>query len=112
MVEQCFALKRNNKGKLSCQATTNVCNGLDVDCPFYKTQAELMIDREEALKRIATLPEYEQQTISENYYKGEKPWRMYAEEYAGAERDETFGAERENAGMERHVAIGTYLPPM
>ena len=112
MIEQCFALKRNNKGKLSCQATTNVCNGLDVDCPFYKTQAELMIDREEALKRIATLPEYKQQTISEKYYKGEKPWGMYAEEYAGTEREEAFGAERESAGMERNVAIGTYLPPM
>jgi hypothetical protein len=54
-----------------------------VGCPFYKTQAELMIGREEALKRIATLPEWEQQTISGNYYKGEKPWMMYAEEYAG-----------------------------
>jgi len=112
MVEQCFALKRNNKGKLSCQATTNVCNGLDMDCPFYKAQAELMIDREEALKRIATLPEYEQQTISEKHYKGEKPWRMYAEEYTGAKRDETFGTERESAGMERHVAFSAYLPPM
>ena len=111
-MEQCFALKRNNKGKLACQATTNVCNGLDVDCPFYKTQADLLFDREEALKRIATLPEYEQQTISEKYYKGEKPWGMYAEEYAGTEREEAFGAERESAGMERNVAIGTYLPPM
>ena len=112
MVEQCFALKRNNKGKLSCQATTNVCNGLDVGCPFYKTQTDLLFDREEALKRIATLPEYEQQTISENHYKGEKPWRMYAEEYAGTGGEEAFGAERESAGMERHVAIGAYLPPM
>ena len=77
MVEQCFAVKRNNKGKLSCQATTNVCNGLDVGCPFYKTQAELMIDREKALKRIATLPEYQQQMIADNYYKGEMPWRKY-----------------------------------
>lgn len=83
MVEQCFALKRNNKGKLSCQATTAVCNGLDVDCPFYKTLTDLLFGREEALKRIAMLPEYQQQTIADNYYKGEMPWRKYAKEYAG-----------------------------
>lgn len=82
-MEQCFALKRNNKGKLACQATTNSCNGMDRKCPFFKTQAELMIGREEALKRIATLPYWQQQEIAEKHYKGETPWRKYAEEYAG-----------------------------
>ena len=77
MVEQCFALKRNNKGKLACQATTNSCNGMDRKCPFFKTLTDLLFDREEALKRIATLPEYQQQTIADNYYKGEMPWRKY-----------------------------------
>ena len=76
-MEQCFALKRNNKGKLACQATTNSCNGMDRKCPFFKTLTDLLFDREEALKRIATLPEYQQQMIADNYYKGEMPWRKY-----------------------------------
>lgn len=92
-MEQCFALERNNRGKLACKATINNCNGMDRKCPFFKTLTGLLFEREEAMKRIATLPEYQQQTISENYYKCEKPWRKYAEEYARAERDETFGAE-------------------
>lgn len=78
MVEQCFALKRNNKGRLSCQATTtNICSGMDTSCHFYKTMDDLLIAREDALKRIATLPEYIQETIAKQYYKGEMPWRKY-----------------------------------
>jgi hypothetical protein len=96
MVEQCFALKRNNKGRLSCQATTtSICSGMDTSCPFYKTMGNMLIGREDALKRIATLPEYIQEKISKQYYKGEKPWGKYAEEYAGADGSEAFGTERE-----------------
>lgn len=94
-MEQCFALERNNRGKLACKATTNSCNGMDRKCPFFKTLTDLLFDREEALKRIATLPEYQQQMIADNYYKGEMPWRKYAEEYTGTGRSEAFGAERE-----------------
>jgi hypothetical protein len=50
---------------------------MDRKCPFFKTLTDLLFDREEALKRIATLPEYQQQTIADNYYKGEMPWRKY-----------------------------------
>jgi hypothetical protein len=56
---------------------------MDRECPFFKTLTDLLFGREEALKRIATLPEYQQQTIADNYYNGEMPWRKYAEEYAG-----------------------------
>ena len=95
-MEQCFALKRNNKGRLSCQATTtNICSGMDTACPFYCTMANLLIGREEALKRIATLPEYIQEKIAKQYYKGEKPWGKYAEEYTGTGGNEAFGAEFE-----------------
>jgi peptide chain release factor 1 len=31
---------------------------------------------------------------------------------AGTGGEEAFGTEHERAGMERHVAFGTYLPPM
>jgi hypothetical protein len=50
---------------------------MDRKCPFFKTLTDLLFDREEALKRIATLPEYQQQMIADNYYKGEMPWRKY-----------------------------------
>jgi len=82
-MEQCFALERNNRGKLVCKATTNSCNGMDRKCPFFKTLTDMLFDREEALKRIATLPYWQQQAIAEKHYKGEMPWRKYAEEYAG-----------------------------
>jgi len=73
-MEQCFALERNNRWKLACKATINNCNGMDRGCPFFKTLADLLIDREEALKRIATLPYLQQEVIAGNYYKGERPW--------------------------------------
>jgi hypothetical protein len=56
---------------------------MDRECPFFKTLTDLLFDREESMKRIATLPYWQQQAIAEKYYKGEMPWRKYAEEYAG-----------------------------
>jgi hypothetical protein len=82
-MEQCFALERNNRGKLACKATTNSCNGMDRKCPFFKTLTDMLFDREESMKRIATLPYWQQQEIAKKHYKGEMPWRKYAEEYAG-----------------------------
>ena len=110
MNEQCFALIHNNKGKLACKATVNSCNGHDETCPFYKTLADLIAGREESNKRIAKLSEYKQQQISEKYYKGEKPWRIYAEEYAGTGGEEAIGEERQDLRMAGYAEENAYVP--
>ena len=74
----CFAWDQSPLGKWSCRATIMSCDGKDESCPFFKTPEQHRADREEALKRIASLPDWQQTAISEMHYSGTKPWMQFA----------------------------------
>ncbi len=46
-------------------------------CEFYATRALLADSREKAMRRIASLPEEQQDHIAMKYYDGKKPWKKY-----------------------------------
>ena len=74
MASYCFAWDQNRLGAWGCKATTIICDGMKEDCPFYKTMSEHIQSRRVADARIATLPEWQQEAISDTYYGGDKPW--------------------------------------
>lgn len=73
----CFAYKKDSNGKFQCKAIVASCDGTDTRCEFYKTKEQHNLDKEEALKRIATLPAHLRRMIAETYYHGERPWQKY-----------------------------------
>ena len=44
-------------------------------CSFYKTPQRDLADIKKAYARIASLPDYEQDAISDKYYYGSMPWK-------------------------------------
>lgn len=75
MAGYCFAWKENARGRRVCIATTETCDGANEECPFYKSCAEQDRRMGAVYERIASLPEWQQVSISSAYYKGEMPWR-------------------------------------
>ena len=57
-----------------CKALVCDCPGA-LECPFYKTKAQLEDEKERAFERIRSLPEYRQLGIAIKYYGGQMPWR-------------------------------------
>ena len=108
----CFAWCKDVIGKLGCKALTSECNGQDEHCSFYKTREQQDFDKEEALKRIATLPRWQRKAISDTYYRGETPWFKYVigEENAEQEFEEMKGTAvyngEDNAPVRTGVASG------
>lgn len=77
-MEKCFAYKQSaTNNKYACCALVASCDGTDTHCSFYKTREQQEVDKEEALKRIATLPGRVRRAIAETYYHGERPWQKY-----------------------------------
>lgn len=89
----CFAWDQTPSGVWGCRATTNNCNGQDDKCPFFKTPEQFRQGRIDALKRIAKLPEWQQRAISDTHYKGEMPWRMYADAPEAPEAGDSLDAQ-------------------
>ena len=46
-----------------------------LECPFYKTKEALEDQKQKALERINSLPEYQQLGIAIKYYGGQMPWK-------------------------------------
>ncbi len=46
-------------------------------CEFFMTRAAITESRTNAYRRIATLPEEQQEHISQKYYEGKRPWKKY-----------------------------------
>ena len=57
-----------------CTALECDCPGA-LECPFYKTKAQLEDEKERAFERIRSLPEYRQLGIAIKYYGGQMPWK-------------------------------------
>ncbi len=72
----CFA----RRGRVCIILTLGKCYGR---CGFYKTEEEYEQGHLAALRRIAGLPEYIQNIISDNYYLGMSPWNS-VEQTGGA----------------------------
>ena len=88
----CFAYKKNAaNGKWQCMAIVASCDGNDTQCGFYKTKAQHELDKEEALKRIATLPGHVRRMIAEAYYHGERPWQKYVTDNDDSDFEEMKG---------------------
>lgn len=71
----CFAWKENARGRRVCIATTETCDGGNPECPFFVEVGEQDRRMRAVYERIATLPEWQQVSISSTYYHGEMPWR-------------------------------------
>lgn len=56
-----------------CRATITTCNR-NIPCTFFKTMNEHQESCDAAFKRIAKIPQEQQDAISEKYYGGTKPW--------------------------------------
>ena len=74
-MEYCFAWQKNHLNRFICKAITEKCNGRNEMCPFYKTDEQQRESVEAAYKRIAKLPEWQQNAIADAYYGGDKPWK-------------------------------------
>jgi len=67
----------------NCFAYTTVGNrcsalidssGCGPDCPFRKSPAEYQAAQQNVHRRLARLPQVDQQHIAETYYGGKRPW--------------------------------------
>ena len=87
----CFAYRKDTNGKFKCMAIVASCDGCDTQCGFYKTKAQYEIDKEESLKRIATLPGHVRRKIAEAYYHGERPWQKYVTDNDDSDFEEMKG---------------------
>ena len=88
----CFAYKKNAaNGKWQCMAIVASCDGNDTQCGFYKTKAQYELDKEESLKRIATLPGHVRRKIAETYYNSERPWQKYVTDNDDSDFEEMKG---------------------
>ena len=79
MARYCFAWDQNRLGAWGCKATVNQCDGKNEECPFFKTMGEHRESRKKANERLATLPEWQQRAIADQFYGGEMPWMSPAE---------------------------------
>lgn len=69
-------------------------------CEFFMTRAAISESRTNAYKRLATLPEEQQQHIAVKYYDGKMPWRKYRtatfDPYAVGILDDFYGRGNED----------------
>lgn len=86
-MEYCFAWQQNQVGRYICKAITDKCDGKNKDCPFYKTNEQHQEEVRNAYTRIATLPEWQQKSISDNCYGGDMPWREYTQKREDIQHD-------------------------
>lgn len=105
----CFAYDQGSNGKYYCKALDVLCNGQDDKCKFFKTEQKHRSDRINALMRIATLPEHQQKAISEAYYRGERPWIIYAEANSRTSGIEEAGSKSDAQGMGVDAQIESLL---
>ena len=68
-MEECFAMKY-----VECRALEGKCPGA-INCPFFRTRADVDESQRRAYERIARKPEYVQIGISVKYYGGQMPWQ-------------------------------------
>ena len=108
-MEYCFAYDQGSNGKYYCKALDVLCNGQDDKCKFFKTEQKHRSDRINALMRIATLPEHQQKAISEAYYRGERPWIIYAEANSRTSGIEAAGSKSDSARMDADAQIESLL---
>ena len=71
MDKKCFAYDQSDK---SCRALHN-SSDCGLACPFRKSRTRIYASRRNAYRRLAGLPEEQQQHIAETYYGGARPWR-------------------------------------
>lgn len=105
MAAICFAWCKGVTGKWGCKGLTSECNGQDEHCPFYKTREQQDFDKEEALKRIASLPAWQRRAIADQYYRGETPWGKYvaSEEGSDHEINEMKGTAAYESDASEHI---------
>ena len=70
MYTHCFAYDPTRK---TCTALHN-SSDCGYSCPFCKSRADFDAGQRRTHRRLAGLPEWQQQYISETYYHGYRPW--------------------------------------
>lgn len=74
MDERCFALTPTQTClAIETGAHKNRCKG-SMGCAFYRCEAAHQASKQDAMERIATLPDDQQQHIADTYYGGKMPW--------------------------------------
>lgn len=72
MPDACFAAR----GSFRCNVlTVPKCMG-KLNCPFYKTKAQLIQEQCDTNKHLRSLDKMEQLYISEKYMGGKMPWKV------------------------------------
>lgn len=62
------------QGRLRCKALNDgYCH--EGHCAFYKSDAEVKVDREKAYERLRSLPADTQRYIAKEYHGGKMPWK-------------------------------------
>ena len=70
MDKTCFAYTTEGNECLALEDSS----GCGPNCPFRKSEAEHEAARLNADRRLASLPDVQQQYIAETYFLGERPW--------------------------------------
>lgn len=81
-MDYCFAWAKNPTGKWGCKAITAQCDGLNTECPFYKSEEQQKASVAYAYNRLYCLMRSEQTSIAEKYYGEKQPWRPNEEKHA------------------------------